>query len=257
MERKKIVFACFFGGVVTTALWLTLPAGMIKLLAILAGFCTGYLSYEFREVLDGCATAWKMVTSWRPDREYWRWYPKAVLATVSLMSAVIFPPYVMFFVCIPAFRGANLLHIFLGTSSFMLVMGILLAPAMIDFNPVRTEKDVSFFIRYNFVHVYFWTIPVVLIEYGWKFTRQIPAGLYFTGRFLFTIFKIIHSYKRVLCGVDGMIGGWITGRYLIFPEMSLVQAVAMIITGGLIGAVLGIANWELVSVRLLKVHQKV
>ena len=55
------------------------------------------------------------------------------------------------------------------------------------------------------------------------------------------IFVLIHSELRVLCMTDAMIGavaGFFYGNALV---------------GGLIGAVCGLANYKLVSVRLLKV----
>lgn len=56
METKKIVFACFVGGVVTFLLmsWLA-PA--LKWLGLIVGFGVGYFTYELRAVFSAIAGA--------------------------------------------------------------------------------------------------------------------------------------------------------------------------------------------------------
>ena len=72
----------------------------------------------------------------------------------------------------------------------------------------------------------------------------------FGGRFFMTFIKIIHSNKRLLCGIDAVIGGVASYTFLAKEYNTFF----VILFGGLIGAAWGILNWELVSKRIFKVH---
>ena len=74
--------------------------------------------------------------------------------------------------------------------------------------------------------------------------------------FVYELFRIIHSDKRLLCGIDGALGGAIAYLALGSFAPSAGGKVLVVVCGGLIGAALGIANWEIVSKRILRVTQK-
>lgn len=78
-------------------------------------------------------------------------------------------------------------------------------------------------------------------------------GLFFIGRFIWHLFRIVHSNERVLCALDGTLGGTAIYLWLAHPHMSIGQQVVLVIFGGFIGAALGVLNWELVSKRWLKI----
>ncbi len=78
---------------------------------------------------------------------------------------------------------------------------------------------------------------------AWSAPR-IPAGAMILYNFLKNLFFLIHSDLRLLCGVDSLIGavtGYFTGNALI---------------GALAGGMLGIADYEIISKRYLKVELK-
>lgn len=79
------------------------------------------------------------------------------------------------------------------------------------------------------------------------------AALCFSGRFAWHLFKLIHSEKRVLCAIDGTLGGAVSYIWLASSVMSFPKQVMFVIFGGLLGAAFGVANWEIVSKRILRV----
>ena len=81
----------------------------------------------------------------------------------------------------------------------------------------------------------FWLFLPFLFRLGWQ------------------LFRLIHSHKRVLCAIDGTLGGTIAYLWLGYPGMSLGQQIVLVVFDGFLGAGLGILNWELVSKRWLKV----
>lgn len=78
-----------------------------------------------------------------------------------------------------------------------------------------------------------------------------------TVKFPWGLFKLIHSYKRVLCGVDAGLGT--TVAYFLslnFAPLTTVHLVFLIICGGILGAGFGIINYEIISKRLLQLHPR-
>ncbi len=91
----------------------------------------------------------------------------------------------------------------------------------------------------------------------WRIWKYTAIGLWHAGcfitRFLGHLFKLVHSQQRLLCGVDGTLGGLIalTGFCLYGPATpTTTEYLTVTLFGGLIGAALGIADWELVSKRV-------
>jgi len=70
------------------------------------------------------------------------------------------------------------------------------------------------------------------------------------------LFKLIHSHKRLLCAIDCAIGGAMSYLLLARSAHTLGAQVALVLFGGLLGAGLGVLNWEVVSKRLLHVPSK-
>jgi hypothetical protein len=87
----------------------------------------------------------------------------------------------------------------------------------------------------------------------WLYAFFFVAGIIgIAVRFVYFLIKLIHCDKRVLCGIDSLIGG--TLSYWWFAHIdspSKVAIVAFVCFGGLLGGALGVANWEIVSKRVL------
>lgn len=81
-----------------------------------------------------------------------------------------------------------------------------------------------------------WYLPKSI----WLVLPLLPASARFVGAFWWNLFKIIHSDRRLLCGVDAAIGAAVG----IFAHNPLLGALA--------GGVVGVLNFELISKRWLK-----
>jgi hypothetical protein len=68
------------------------------------------------------------------------------------------------------------------------------------------------------------------------------------------LFRLIHSEKRVLCAIDGTLGGAVSYIWLASATMTLVEQAMLVLFGGLLGAAIGVVNWELISKRIFQVH---
>lgn len=85
----------------------------------------------------------------------------------------------------------------------------------------------------------------------WLFGSALPAVVCFVANVIWTIFKLIHSDNRVLCAIDGTLGGVISYISLANSAQTIGQQTLVVLFGGLIGAGLGLVNYEVVSKRLL------
>lgn len=81
-----------------------------------------------------------------------------------------------------------------------------------------------------------WTLPKFCAKYAWVF------------------FKLIHSDKRLLCGIDSAIGGAMAYLLLSGQITTAPSRILIIAFGGMIGAALGAINYELIAKRWLKPH---
>ncbi|HLC49394.1 MAG TPA: hypothetical protein VJI96_03355 [Candidatus Andersenbacteria bacterium] len=109
----------------------------------------------------------------------------------------------------------------------------------------------------TYANVYRWLVKGALHEFrkpiahvvSWS-SNTLRSAMKFTWYF----FTLIHSHKRVLCAIDGTIGGVVSFFCFYSQSATAAEHIIPAIFGGLIGAMLGVLNWELISVRLLKVN---
>jgi len=103
-------------------------------------------------------------------------------------------------------------------------------------------------------------LKFLLVMMWWYTIKYTVIGLWKAISFLFGIlghlFKLIHSEKRLLCGVDSAIGVAIFHKWLGPMAHGLPSIMLLVLFGGLIGAALGVFNWQVVSIRLLHVDRR-
>ncbi len=98
-------------------------------------------------------------------------------------------------------------------------------------------------------------IALTILFFVWTMWKYLAIGIWlllcFWGRSGWEFFKLIHSKKRVLCAIDGTIGGAMA--FFCFASVSLTfpQQILVVFFGGLLGAVIGVLNYEIVSKRVL------
>lgn len=100
-------------------------------------------------------------------------------------------------------------------------------------------------------------LGLTVLFFAWTLWKYLAIGawatLCFFGRFAWHLFKLIHSEKRVLCAIYGTLGGAVSYIWFALAAMSFPEQVVFVIFGGLLGAAFGVANWEIVSKRILRV----
>jgi len=288
METRKIAVACFIGGILCAGLALIL-APNYWFIGLLAGFAGGYLSYEFKEVPKAITSAWhatyqdtsgKMRESrnWLSEKHPFLYFAAAltylptiilpIYLTTDLMDHIILTMLMSFvatfFVSLLLFALAYI-GARAGERCYWLPIEACLTvdgPNMIQRLEVEKlqgrgykEKPLTYF------NVLRWMangLGIVILFFLWTIWKYLAIAAWlairFLGRFGWHLFKLIHSKERVLCAIDGTIGGAISFACLYGSSTSSAGKLLLVFFGGLLGAGLGVANWELVSKRLLHIQ---
>lgn len=235
MTALKIFFACALGAFIGALVALQL-APPLWWLGALAGFAAGYLSYEPRKVYRALRIAWKEVFGWKPNVPLWKLWG-AIFASMASTASMWLA--ILFLAGASSVSNGNAsargLFEFYGFAGFFVcVFFPTLIAIMIGADALPTQysnlqkRAMEFFFEFHPVSVAYRGIKKLF-----KAALKIP-------RFLRKVFILIHSEIRLLCGVDAAIGagiGYFAGNALI---------------GALAGGILGILNYYLVSVKLLK-----
>jgi hypothetical protein len=100
-------------------------------------------------------------------------------------------------------------------------------------------------------------IGVTLLFFVWTMWKYLFIGLAtalrIVGSFLWNLFLLIHRYERVLCAIDGTLGGVTVYLFLISPQRSFLQNGDVVLLGMVLGAGFGVVNYEVLSKRVLRV----
>jgi len=243
----KIFLACALGAGVGTSVALSVSVYFWWIGMIVGGF-VGYLSYEFKAVVRAGRQAWQSVVRWRQSMElkaaikffFW-FYLLASSASISLI--------------LPLFL---LLELEMKLSSFILLVALVIAGGSIfatsliildmildsTTEEILKEKErTRLWLRkfVNPVSVYFYWLPRGVYFGGKRLIQKSPIAIITFFRFIKTVFVLIHSEIRLLCGVDAAIGTVIG----YFSDHVLIGAIA--------GGIIGVLNFELISKRLFHI----
>ncbi|MBI3020050.1 MAG: hypothetical protein HYY60_01865 [Parcubacteria group bacterium] len=279
-ESLNIAIACFIGGVLGvfvakaiaemyglvsyTAMWFI--AGVI---GALMGGAVAYLVYDPSAVISAMRRAWYELAD---TENLKRWgmttlrEALGVIFVVATFAAVGTSIGGIIFLAVivdsrlygTAFSDGG------GMLALSLVAFFILNTGMVVFGSVprklhpmitKLERNPEF--NHTFAFLALATNPVTValaIPYRlWQFIVNIPRITrivwhlaVFTARYARAIFVLIHSDKRTICFVDTAIGAMVA--YTLVSE----TLVAML-AGGTLGLIFGLLNYELVSVRWLKI----
>jgi hypothetical protein len=272
--EKRIALACFIGAVIGTLLALQFNH-YFWWVGIIVGGLVGYVGYNFREIP---ATA-KMVWNQMPEKknlQLWITQSVGVLKMLGIGVLMLLGVAVLVFVGVMLttftllsvigsigntcniyasyFRGGEVSFttgisptdpagtVGIATMSVILVIAgsLLLAFYWSGRNTSKDSPDMLAFAIICFCAVPFILpvlLPIVLfclagISIYWTAKTGIKIG--------WKTFKLVHSDIRLLCMTDAMFGalaGFYFGNALV---------------GGIVGALCGVLNYRLVSVKLLK-----
>ncbi|MBI4098737.1 MAG: hypothetical protein HY437_01730 [Candidatus Magasanikbacteria bacterium] len=324
-ETKKIGIACAIGGAIGTAVALMVTVAFWWL-GLLAGFCAGYVSYEFRAVFRAISQAWRVAIAGTEEGVATAWMvlkyiPDFFTLNHPLLHFVILAGVGGWFSVSPeepaAFSVKMLFALLVAPSLFFASFTIgLVMSGHVEHKPgecrrcdslfekVGMDVDVSILDVYeartplmSYVYIFWWSlmpfgytllylfvriprwvavalyrsVPVLVGILAWMSMRAVRIShvclrsvfltmpktvARFTYRFVSVLIHLIHSDKRLLCGVDAAIGTGCAYVTLARPEMTAAQYALIIVAGAMIGAAFGILNWEIVSKRILRVAEQ-
>lgn len=264
MEWRKIALACFVGGCVCTTVAIKF-APIFWWLGLLSGFVAGYLSYEFKTVF------WAIYDTIRVNivglipiiaREKKR-VKEFIFGDINPLLS--WSPILMFistfwFYCYLEMDRHTLpiaiidYIVLIIMSLFMFVVIVCVTTTLLLFgsevkkcywganDTIFSEQDTWRNKENGFREI--------KLTYG-KFFIFMFIGLIALCK---KIFILIHSHQRVLCGIDGTLGGilayWLVNSMILPMESKIVA----IIFGGILGAGFGIVNYQVVSKKILKLE---
>jgi len=254
MERTlKIFLSCSFGAGIGAMVALGVNH-YFWWLGLIVGGLTGYLSYEFKKVVEAAAEGYKRVAGYKPNKEYWKIYGLMILVDSSILLTVvsIIIPLMFSLISLLTKKADFMVIFFLCALSFAFTLLFIMLRGVLDSDErlsikqkaehyvVEREKLITQLKEFNFLAVYFYWLPRGIIEA----VKKIPKIVLFLARFVKTIFLLIHSDIRLLCGMDAAIGAGI-GYFT-----------ASVVAGMFIGGILGVIQYEIVSKRLLHLNAK-
>jgi len=288
MDTRKIAVACFIGGALCCAVALIF-APSYWWFGLVAGFAGGYISYEFREVRKAIpiaflravgrkgVNAWKSTIAWA---KVWFSQPHPffyfgvflALPLTFVFAQYIFssepitgPEMVIADIIGLTFVYCEMVTLLAFLSYFIALTGALTVERCCwvsagDSVSVGVREDGYREIPLTYANAARWTMEGIFTAmkfFLWDLWRYLAIVtwkiLRFFARFTWHLFRLIHSKERVLCAIDGTLGGAICYIWLAPASVSFVQQALLVIFGGLLGAAFGIANWEIVSKRILHV----
>ncbi len=265
IESLKIAWACFLGAVAGAfcALKVSPSHPGFAWVGILAGGFAGYVSYQFREVIKTVCIVWQSMPEWEEirtkiiQRIKFIWFEGAfpVLLmmcfafsfAIGMMSILITMAYLVSLFCPGIHDPVNPIPLrgsLLGGTIFMLftnVLGLRFGRRCIPNDLIPVFKGLPLFTPGFAPVLLVIGIPVaglwLVKEFGLLFTKA-------TAKLIRNTFLAIHSDIRLLCATDAVLGGLI-GYYA-----------GSVLIGGIAGAILGVLNYQIVSIRWLKLAPK-
>jgi hypothetical protein len=247
----KIGKACLVGGLAGGAAIALLPWNYAWL-GILIAFAVGYLAYEFREVMEAIPKVWQEVSGRAKSdkaKETYRWLLTSPCSHLGLLigAAALLAIYQeyglswwMLLVLLFSYAAANLVIIFM-----------VWLPGIIAWNEMarRLEKP------HQKLSMQQATSLISYRNFAWlvwqHFRFPIVAPIMFS-KFLWEVFKLIHSDKRTLCAFNSALAT--TTFYVFFWSKNIPtgEHIAFVLSCALFAAVLGVLEWKLFGKKLAK-----
>ncbi len=234
-DANKVGTACGFGGLIGTLIALQFGhVWWLTVLGLVVGGVVGYLTYEFKTVLSSARKVFEDIYNFKIN---WR----KTGSVVGIGS--------LYFLGLPI----TVIGIFLSTGIILRVpnpdlynpcmLGITLLlwllSAMLSYDDTL-DNVIIFVKRTNPMSIIYYTIKYTFVSIWWVLSR-IPT-------FVWNVIIRIHSEKRTICFVDSVLGtlfGVAVGYYTNTVNIACVA-------GAVSGYLLGIVNYQIVSVRWLK-----
>lgn len=286
MKQKTlmIAFSCAIGAGIGYLLAKSL--GSFWTVGILIGGLIGYVSYDFKKVLSAIPEAFNHAKEKVGNLDFAKSLRKATRFIFYASWIFLIPMGSMFYFM----ERVNTDIYKLPVTLVLLIMGYITIHMIVCtlFVLTKHSEEAEFsmdptFLRYYkrigfwslaqrakasnflfvctlclspFISVYFFLrISIELCVWaGKKVWNRLISTKNFVFQFFWKLFKLIHTEIRILVGVDSIIGGLIGFLYL--PDIYLLGINITILACMLIGAILGVFNYQIVSIKMLKLKPK-
>ncbi len=259
-QTFSLGFACavgaFVGAVSALEIATHFPYGWA--FGALMGGVVAYLVVDFRQLLVGLIQAYRHTVVWKPDHLYWKSFCISFGGTMAFGSTIsIAFGALMFSRDVTATFNAFILFEKLMISC-LAVLGVGIAYFQCHADSWRSnhgKRRVLLRVQkqgyWEMVHLNPLSFLLFVARFLLSFARGVPAALAWCSAKLpaayrqvcalvVRVFIYVHSARRTICFVDATIGA-AAGYY--FGSAAI---------GAVVGAVLGVVNYELVSIRWLK-----
>jgi hypothetical protein len=276
----SVAFVCAFGAFIGTLAALEISArfeygSYLWSIGALFGGIVAYVTIDFRHFCAGVADSYRRTMAWKPDRLYWRaffaqWVGMSAVTTTCCISIPVLYYVMRQFEPVTA-TVADLLtamYYFLVwvAPAFSFTLGILIAKKSVSHRPrryypvqlsyedfLRQQIEDGWFAALNFnpIAAIFWMIygivlalihsPSFISDAATSCAATVVQAMAQLKKFVVGLFIYVHSTRRTICFVDATIGA------------AIGYSLGSAIYGAIAGAFLGVINYELVSVRWLKI----
>jgi len=262
-ESLGIAVACLLGGFfgTFTGYELALAFGfplVFALIGMAVGAGIGYISYEPRLALAGAKRSWHETGMRRPLHVVsWILAGLSVLG-IPLVGYALFEAHYF-----PRPEQDQLLNLWLASGICSLIATFWVGALLINRADDLVRRRIGrwhlplagfaiLFALPIFACLFIWYVGKTC-QVIWQQREEIVDFFRTTREFIRRAFRYIHSEIRTLCAVDAALGvlvaftyGWLSGVEAPLARLGLY------VLGGALGGVLGVVNFELVSVRWLK-----
>lgn len=295
MEKEVYEFrkGCFIGGAITVLVW-TYMIFVIKshfwiggVPAILSGLASGYIFYRFKNLITKIPVAWRYAErasgiTFRKSSKLIRelFQPHPVFHSISifiilcvLANNLLFLPdilkggisSILIFSILGVLVGiGGLVCINLSATILAIRFKINCPDFLIKDGGYRRAGHIDLPLTYKNILYLFLISPAWLVVevfrnltlfFFWYLWKWAAYPLYFIGLFIFKLFVLIHCIERVMCAVDGTLGGilvtWWAYSYSSFPYWTVPL---MAVLGGISGIAFGEFNRLVVLRKWLPNH---
>lgn len=280
-KLTDILAALFAGGVTTVLLALIAGVGSLGLVAcLLAGGAVGYLAYRPRAVLDAARRhASEFVRAW------WKWTTSPLTLFVWISGFVTLWPFVVVAFYVGMYPSDDTEWTEVGLAGYRLIIAAIVtiltwyfgvmcliepfgrarqnAPDSItnslvyreirDAQSVTGLKNETTFSGAGSMAWYLCIRPALrfwFVDVSFLYPVTLVASLV---RFAFAVYRTVHRQARVMCMVDGPLGGAATyalGQAFFAGELAaapIIAQLAVVLLGGFAGMAVGYANLRLVE----------
>lgn len=259
-ETGSIAFACALGAFVGALSALEIQSRFVlgSYLWIFGAFLGGLTAWcvvDFKQLCTGVARSYREVINWRPNWIYWKAFVTCFGGMISICLSALVVAFSLFI--LPTQSGQSMSQvdmIFIAkvlttvcvvSSLYMTLLAVRLGGDVRRLENAREFGWVSMR-EFNPVNLAYWVL------YGiWFVIRRLPKIVIVALPVIYTVtvavkmivittFVYVHSERRTLCFVDatlGAIAGFFWGSAIV---------------GAVLGAIFGVVNYEIVSVRWLE-----